>query len=103
MPQKPRFYSTVPVEVFNEARRQLTNQQLRLFLFLEFKGGSDTSGIESDDPDLEGCPGHDQHRLSPEKPRLSGLLRHRLWQKRHKACESGNDGIPLYHCGTCLL
>jgi len=32
MPKKPRFYSTIPVEVFDEARRKLTNQQLRLFL-----------------------------------------------------------------------
>ena len=55
MQKKPRVYSTVPVEVFKNARCKLTNQQLRLFLFLEFKAGSDSSGIDSDDPDLEGC------------------------------------------------
>ena len=55
MPKKPRYYSTISVETFHEARRKLTNQQLRLFLYLEFKGGSDTSGIKSDDPDLTGC------------------------------------------------
>ena len=51
---KPRFYSTVPTEQLRRAFRDLPPQQLRLWLFLEFKAGSDQSGIESDDPSLSG-------------------------------------------------
>lgn len=55
MSHKPRFYSTVPNATFLAAAKQLTPSQLRLFLFLEFKAGSDASGIDSDEPNLEGC------------------------------------------------
>ncbi len=52
---KPRYYSTVSTSQFRKALSELTNNQLRLWLYLEYKAGSDESGIPSDDPDLKGC------------------------------------------------